>query len=663
MVARQVVHKVRWQRGALLVALLAAFALRLTALSLQNIWWDEARNIDVALRPFVRIATAPELDIQPPLYYWLLHLWFFVTGVTRGDAPEMIAWVARFLSAGAGVAGVALTAILARRFAGNAAGVAAATLATLSPFWLAESQETRMYTLGLALLGAAAWQLTGYLRRPNTPAVGPMLRLFSFTLLSAAALLTHYNALFILLAWYVWWGVVALLSPERKRRLRDLLLAGFGTAVLVAPIIPIALRQIPDYANPNLTVPTVADYVRQNWQGHIAGYAWDPALLGGGINWWLWGLLGVAGAGIAFSAVQRLRAAEKSDFVREFSFLLVWLLGGLALYYVAVIDRGAFNVRYSSFVTPALLVLAASGLAGWGRRLWLPLLLVTAMGFIPLLRADLWDPRFAREDIASVTTWLRTEAGPNDVIFVDQKYPFGFYYDSYAIPPQPQPVDGEAAPARYLFVDINTIDQRLSDWAGNAETIYWVQWFESDTDPRHAVPFLLNQAGTYGGERLFQGWRVEWWEMEPPSRFALAPNPRPLAVRFPAAVETAELSLPEETTRGAPLPVVLRWARSPGLTIERPLKARVALYDGADNRLAQADERILNDRHLAPSQWQPEDRPLNVYLLQPQETLPPGVYQVRLLVYDADTLVPLEVVDAAGALAGQEALLGSVVVE
>ena len=48
------------------------------------------------------------------------------------------------------------------------------------------------------------------------------------------------------------------------------------------------------------------------------------------------------------------------------------LLGGLALYYVAVLDRNAFNVRYASFVTPALYTLIAAGLAGFGRW-WKPL--------------------------------------------------------------------------------------------------------------------------------------------------------------------------------------------------------------------------------------------------------------------------------------------------
>ena len=54
------------------------------------------------------------------------------------------------------------------------------------------------------------------------------------------------------------------------------------------------------------------------------------------------------------------------------------------------------------------------------------------------------------------------------------------------------------------------------------------------------------------------------------------------------------------------------------------------------------------------------DQPLNVYLLALPEDMPAGVAEIRALVYDADTLEPLTLVDEAGNPAGQEALLGSI---
>ncbi|MEZ4720057.1 MAG: glycosyltransferase family 39 protein, partial [Caldilineaceae bacterium] len=146
----------RSERLFLLVLLLAALALRLYQLTRQDIWWDEARNIDVALRPFLQVATAPELDIHPPVYFWLLHLWTQLAAVTRTIDAAQIAYLSRWLSVAAGVLSVPLLFQVTRAVGGNTAALAAATLGTFTPFWLAESQEARMYTVGFALLLAAA---------------------------------------------------------------------------------------------------------------------------------------------------------------------------------------------------------------------------------------------------------------------------------------------------------------------------------------------------------------------------------------------------------------------------------------------------------------------------------------------------------------------------
>jgi hypothetical protein len=678
-----------WLRLALLVFLLAGFALRLHELTRQDIWWDEARNIDVALRPFLQIATAPELDIQPPFYYWLLHAWSTLSGVAMGQPPAQLAFFTRWMSVFAGMLGVALLMALGRRVGSATAGLLAVALGALSPFWLAESQETRMYTLGFALLATAGVLFLDQLaRRGGAP--GSLFNRPSllFVLFSAAALLTHYNAAFVLVAWYGWWSVWALLRSDRWRQLGVVTAHGLLMTLLVLPVAPIALRQIPGYENPNIAIVTAAEYLRQNWQAYLGGYAYDPALLGGFGNLWLWGVLIIAGIGVLIGEWRggswgRGREGEKGrkgDDLQSpisnlplslspslpLSFTLTWLFGGLALYYIAVLDRNAFNVRYASFVTPALYTVSAVGLAGFGRW-WraLPYLLAVglAIGLTAAAHTDLYDRRFDREHIAAATEWLRANTTPGDAIFVDQKYPFGFYYQPYLIDDGQEPPASETPLARYLFVDINTIDQQLSAWASDARRIFWVQWFESDTDPRRSVHFLLDKYGRHRGEQWFQGYAIDWWELTPPTHFELAPDMQPLIHQFDQAVRIVEVSLPPALRAGEPLPVALRWQRVPGGAASRPLKARVALYNTTGDRLAQADERLLNDRHRAPDQWQMEDRPLGVYLLTAPENLAPGHYSVRLLVYDADTLEPLTWIDAAGNPAGIESELGVVVID
>ncbi len=658
-----------WLRFFLIVLLFGAFALRLQELTRQDIWWDEARNIDVALRPLPQIADAPELDIQPPLYYWLLHGWSSFFGVVRGQPPTQIAFFSRLLSAFVGVAGVALLMAYGRRVGGAQTGALAALIGALSPFWLAESQETRMYTLGFALLTAAAALFLEQLafRRRNAAPLFTRTSLL-FVVFAAAALITHYNVVFVLVAWWIAWGVWAMMQAERWRQLQAVVVHGLALTLLFLPIAPIALRQIPGYQNPNITVVTLGEYLRQNWQAYLGGYAYDPGLLMGFADLWLWGVLFIAALGLVLRGIKpasaRGRASAPGIHAFALPFTLIWLMGGLALYYLAVLDRSAFHVRYASFVTPALYTLIAVGLmtfVRWRRSAPALLALALAVGLAHGAHADLYDARFDREHVAALTQWLRETTTPEDVIFVDQKYPFGFYYQPYAIDAEETLPASAAAPARYLFVDINTIDRRLTEWAGQARRVFWVQWFESDTDPRRSVPFLLDKYGRRAGEQWFHGYAVDWWELTPPTHFELAPQMQPLTLQFERAVQTVEASLPSTPLcPGEPLPVVLRWRRAPGGAVDRPLKARVALYDAADNRLAQADERLLNDRHLAPAHWSMEDRPLGVYLLAAPDDLAPGRYALRLLVYDAETLNPLTWIDEAGNPAGIEPELSPV---
>lgn len=663
-------------RPILLGIILAGFALRLHELTLQNIWWDEARNIDVALRPFLQIPTAPELDIHPPIYFWLLHLWARLLGL--GDStqvnvaalatPTQLTFIVRSLSVFANMLSVVLLVALLRLWTGNFTRqitLIVASIAAFSPFWLAESQETRMYTLSFTLLLVAAVALMhGLAQLANSRR-----DFLTFALFSALALLTHYNALFIVVAWYLWWGAWAILQTDRWLWLRRITGYGLLMSAVVLPITSIALRQIPGYSNPNLTVPTIPDYLIANWQVYFGGFAYSSDWFQWGsqrfdTTWfWLIGIIAVVGLLLQYWAHHR--ASTLTSQSRYLSFLLVWLIGGLALYYIAVIDRGAFNPRYSSLVTPALYGLVAIGLVGWTRfgsaatAIGIALL---AIGFVPGIAADLYDDQFAREDMQQTVEWLKENTNPDDIIFVDQKYPFGFYYDRFVIDADHQYPEGAKTPARYLFVDINTIDARLNEWAGNAERIFWLQWYESDTDPRNSVTFLLDQKGIRSGEKHFRGYTVDWWTMEPPTRFELAPNMEAATYIFPPAVETVAFSLPDSPIQqGARLPVAIRWKRvTEGQTV-RPLKVRIGLYrPGEDSRVGQDDRPLLNDRHLMPSEWSKEDQPLNVYAVPIATDLPSGTYEVRILVYDEESLEPLTYVDLAGNPAGVEAVIGNI---
>ncbi len=627
-------------RATALVILLAALALRLLRLNGQDIWWDEARNITVALQPLGRIATAGELDIHPPLYFYNLHLWTSLLGVT--------AFSARLLSVWFGVLAVALAGALARplftgRSRGQLAALLAMLLAAVSPFALAEAQETRMYTMTWALLSAAMlalWRATGSRSRPGWWAL--------LAVLAAATLATHYGAAVVLATWAAWLLGWALRGPQRGRRLATLIATGVGTLLLLAPLTPVMLRQIPGYDNPNLQLPALGAYAaelaRAFTQGEFAP-AWSGML--GAL---LWLALLAGGATLGFVAHRGGAARSRWDRV---GLLTLWLLGGVALYYLILVRRSAFDPRYISFVLPPLWALAGWALASL-RRLARPLPWLAAGALallaIPSLRADLADPANFREDMRGVVRWLEARATPADVILVDQRYPFGFYWqrwnnDGYGVPPAEPAAQ---APAQYLFVDVNRLGERLTELAGEAENIFWVTWFESDTDPRGATAALLDAYGEKVASQEFRGYSVGQWRVQPPVAFHLPGDFIPLDRRFEPGVNLAEGDWQgRETPTPAcqPALVTLRW-QADGPT-PRPLKASLRLKDAAGVTVSQIDRLLLNDRHLRSNAWPTGASALGIYSLA-LDNVPPGDYALSVVLYDEETLAPVGLADGSG---------------
>src|SRR5512136_2892438 len=59
---------------------LVAFALRVYHLSGQSLWYDEGFSVYLAQKSLAEITTRTAADIQPPVYYYLLHAWMLFVG-------------------------------------------------------------------------------------------------------------------------------------------------------------------------------------------------------------------------------------------------------------------------------------------------------------------------------------------------------------------------------------------------------------------------------------------------------------------------------------------------------------------------------------------------------------------------------------------------------
>ncbi len=656
----------------LIVLLLwAGLWLRLYRIDVQNIWWDEARNIDVASRPWTAIAGSPELDIHPPLYFYLLHAW--MGGVGRSE------FAVRALSAFLGMLSAPLLFALGRRVAGQAAARLALATGALAPFFLAEAQETRMYTATFVALLVAAYCLL----RALEP--GRQRRWWiAYSLAASASLLTHYSAVFVLAPWQGWILLRAGAEAWRGQRraaaaiLLKAFLAGVGMILLFLPQAPIALRQIPTYRNPTLTIPPVAEYLLDCAREFIAG----PALALAEAAPWLWGIAGGGAAGLALLVLaDRGRKDEgHHDAGAErtlwgLAFLILWLAGGLVVYYVTLLDRSTFHPRYISFVTPALYALIAAGLAGWWRARWplgLAATLTLASVVIPAVRADQFDERFFREDTAGLAAWLQREATPDDLILIDVPYPLGVYYPRFGKFTDPPPEPADLAPARYLFVDIHTAAERLSELAAGRARLFWVRWFKSDTDPRGVILFLLDKYAQRLGEHDVRGYHIDIYRLPPTSEFELAPTLEAASVRLgPVALtgiafggrgggptstleEARQLVVPADKMAWA----ALAWQRV--AVADRPYKVTLYLEDAFGQIVGQDDRTLLNDRHLTLPYWDEGETALNVYTIALAVGSPPGVYTLKAAIYDPATGQRVDRLDAAGAPQGADVAIGTI---
>ena len=643
----------RFRMWGLLGIVLLAWGIRLWRLDVQDIWWDEARNIDVALRPVGAILTAPELDIHPPGYFLLLHVWLIVAGVSP--------FTTRFFSLWWGVLLVPLMVLLARRLAIPNAGWAAALYVALAPFLVGEAQETRMYTLAFVLLAGAAWWFWAVWRgRPRA-----WLGLGAFM---AFAVLVHYSTVFVLSAWYVWavagigWlGVKEGRWDGSARRLaRDLFRAGVWSLVLFAPQAPRAYRQIAPYGNPNLQVPTLSEYVYQLAQAFTVGLPAAPP--------WAWAVMVLVGGVLLAGLVWGINVPKYRP---ALLFLGASVGVPVAAYYGVLIDRATFAPRYISFVVPFFALLVGMGWAALWR--WRPVGGIVSLALVAGLTAGIYadqlNPAYFREDTSALATWLMETTGPEDVVFIDVPYPLGFYYPRFSKDPAVVPPDepSDIAPAYYLFVDVQTIGERLTMLAAGKRRVFWIQWFKSDTDPRGVVTYLLKKYGQWEARHAFRGYQVDVFQVPPDARYEVASEWQAVNVTFAGKVRAVEAALGQAPTPASladrvvtprPVWVALRWQRA-GEPVAA-YKASVRLWNPVGQLIAQDDRRLLNDRHLAPPFWSFQERPMNVYLLELPPGTPPGTYTVTVRVYTPADGQPLSVVGEAPAMAGVDAVIGQV---
>jgi hypothetical protein len=411
------------------------------------------------------------------------------------------------------------------------------------------------------------------------------------------------------------------------------------------------------YENPAMGIPDLLSFLLQVWQGFSLGPAVEliqatPFLAG-------IALILVLGLVIGLASLKSQISNLKSQMI----WLCLWLALPILLYFYVLRDRPFFHPRYIMLATPPYYLLLAYAIGQiWKRVPVIGLLSVVFLlaAFVPAIQADYFDPAGFGDDTRGLAHFTESQAGENDIVLIDVPYPFDYYYHG-------------RAPAHYLFVDIHTVARRLTALCQGRERVFWIRWHKSDTDPRGAVLFLLDKYGQPQGQAGFRGYDVLWYQLPPHGTFSLTSKVNPIDVDFADQISLvghayggrgagATSSEAEVEARVVPagkkMWSVLQWQLQQ--KVERNYKVALFLKDSRGHLIGQDDRKLINDRHLYAPSWWLDEVVTNVYDLLVPDGTPPGQYSVEVAVYEPESLVRLDVLDANGVPQGTTVQLGNI---
>jgi len=422
--------------AALMVTLLAAFAVRIWLLGAQNVWWDEGLAIWAVRQSPLQMTLWTASDVHPPLYFWLLQAF-----VRLGGESE---FSARFLSLFCGVLTVAAVYALGKALVGQRIALLGTVLLTVARFHVWWSQEMRMYVVAtlwgvLSLYALVCWfRAEGWLGEQRPGRQHPGRAAVLFVAATAAGLYTLYLFATVILIENIFFLALWLGRPA-KRRLRILgrwAVSQLAVLGLLLPWLALALPRMHSWSVATAFDFTVflrlcATLLTLGISTYIERYTWlllpFLSLLG-------WALLSIWRAhGRQESEAHEPAAAKQTAFL----FSLFLLVPPLVVY-VLTRPRGLFyapqvEARYLVLFAPVFYLLLAWSLilllrrARWVGAVALAFVAVTFLWTLPGQYAG----RYLRDEHQTMVRIIATYAEPGDAVLLvsGSRYPvFGYYY-------------------------------------------------------------------------------------------------------------------------------------------------------------------------------------------------------------------------------------------
>jgi len=591
--------------------ILGGLSLRVFALDVQPLWWDEGYSLFFATRDLVTMLERTAIDIHPPLYYALLHVWLNAMGKDANAA--------RLFSVLVGTATIPLLFAFARALFSTRVALTTALVLALAPFAIYYSQEVRMYGL-VTLLALASWYLFVRLldATPGKPRTALLAMLYIVT--TTAALYTQYYAAFILVAQIVvvmlhrWQNRRATTADHRSTPIVYWLAAWSAIALLYLPWIVYAGPKLYSYVTAKVAIEKYAPldpftFLAQHLVALSIGHVTA-------LTWLAWASVVMLGLVVV---------AGRQGTGKQTTCLLTYLAVPLALGYLVNLVYPFHPIRSERlllFVAPAFCLLVALGIhALWNRRAWygrFALLIVTTISALSL--ADFYNvARYPQDDYRPLIAEMQTLAQTNDVFLAIYPWQIGYleaYYTGAPLRIIETPSDVWIKNSAQMHRALDTLtEQRARLWLPALQTQGRILEDALDAYLREHAYSILDQ--WYGTTRL--------------ELFAFADDP-PLP-RAPRHIVFEAASLNDTSVAREPLIagqdiVRIRFvgnAREPVTASFRLLDANGTVWAQSDREIARALQRIG--------------------LAIPLGT-PPGEYALRVTAYRTGDPKPLRVADS-----------------
>ena len=211
------------------LGVLAAIVVRWFGLGRQSLWWDEGYTVFISQFPLKQIWRGVAADTSPPLYYFLLHGWVRLFGISEISLRGMSAFL-EMLS-------IPVFLLLAKKVLNDKAAVAIAMwLSALSAFQVHYAQDARFYGLLVFFSLVSVYSLIRFLEKRST------LWFITLALSIAGGLYTHNMMFFYLPGLALLW----LFYPSDQspvRRALDSASCGALVLLLYLPWLPHLLSQ------------------------------------------------------------------------------------------------------------------------------------------------------------------------------------------------------------------------------------------------------------------------------------------------------------------------------------------------------------------------------------------------------------------------------------